>query len=381
MSKLALLLIIFLQLAPPALGARRMTVDQLAHLLAAEQSKSDSKIAQRLYGVQLSERLNPLRLSAFEAQLPGPESRRSLTALADQAEFLDLPANEIPAGAAPDLQTQRQIMAQAVNYATLTMHRLPNLFATRDTIRFEDSPAVQQYREGDVSGTFSPYRPLHPVGRSLATVEYRDGHEVIEHEAAQDGAPVIAGLTTSGEFGPILATVLGDLPKGKLQWSHWEEAPAGRVAVFRYALVKENSHYQVRFCCLKSGPFERFSSYHGEIAVDPRSGAVLRLTLIADLAKSDPIAKANIMVGYGPVELGQRTYICPLKSVSISVAPARVRQELRMPGQGTSSLNGGRIQLQPGDGEEAPPQLMLNHVVFDQYHLFRAEQRILNTQQ
>jgi hypothetical protein len=50
-----------------------------------------------------------------------------------------------------------------------------------------------------------------------------------------------------------------------------------------------------------------------------------------------------------------------------------------MPGQGTASLNGGRISMQATDRDDAPPQLMLNDVVFDQYHLFRADQRILST--
>jgi hypothetical protein len=175
MRKLALVWLL-VNIAMPALAAKRVTAAQLERQVASDHGKSDAKIAQRLYDLELTERLNPARLSALEAALPGPESRRSLVALADEAAFLDPPAAEIPATAAPDIEVQRQMIARAVDYAANTVHQLPNLFATRDTIRFEDSPAIQESL-GDhaVSGTFIPYQPLHPVSRSSATVQYLDG--------------------------------------------------------------------------------------------------------------------------------------------------------------------------------------------------------------
>jgi VWFA-related protein len=138
--------------------------------------------------------------------------------------------------------------------------------------------------------------------------------------------------------------------------------------VFRYAAPKDKSHYEVRYCCvassygLESDSFHQMSAYRGEIAVDAESGVIVRLTVEADLGANDPISRAAIAVEYGPVELGGRTYICPVNSVSISVA-----QTLK--------------QVQEPDGRSwptmGPPQVLLNHVVFDQYHLFRSESRVL----
>ena len=134
MRKLALVWLIA-QFALPVFAAKRVTVAQLERLVAAEHAKSDAKIAQHLYDLELTERLTVARLATLEAALPGPESRRSLVALADQAAFLDPPPAEIPAAAIPDSDAQRRMMAQAVDYAAKTMHQLPNLFAVRDTIR------------------------------------------------------------------------------------------------------------------------------------------------------------------------------------------------------------------------------------------------------
>ena len=376
MRKLALVWLL-VYIATPALAAKRVTVAQLERQVASDHGKSDAKIAQRLYDLELTERLTPPRLAAMEAALPGPRSRRSLVALADQAVFLDPPAAEIPGTAAPDLDAQRRMMARAVDYAANTMHQLPNLFATRDTIHFEDSPAMQEILgDNAVSGTFIPYQPLHPVSRSSATVQYRDGEEVLQAEAAD--ASSSQGLNTSGEFGPILATVLGDAAKGTLSWSHWERGAAGPEAVFRYSVPRQNSHYQVEFCCIDNSLLRQFTGYHGEIALDPASGAILRLTLMADLTKSDPVAKADIMVEYGPIELGEHTYICPVRSVSISVAPAHLIRQMRMPGVAPGAFTERPTSVQPDAARaQAPLQTMLNEVVFDQYHLFRADARIL----
>ncbi len=374
MRKLPLVFLL-LQVALPAFAAKRITVAQLERLVAENHAKSDAKIAPRFYDLELTERLSAAKLAALETALPGPESRRSLVALADQAAFLDPPPPEIPAATPPDPDTQRRMMAAAVDYATKTMHQLPNLFATRDTIHFEDSPAVQKdLGEENVSGTFTPYQPLHPVSRSSVAVLYRDGQEVVD--AANRVPSSSSSLTSKGEFGPILATVLGDAPQGNLIWSHWEQGPTSLLAVFRFVVPRSNSHYQVEFCCIDNSTFRRFSGYHGELTLDPAAGTILRLTLMADLAKADPVVKADIMVEYGPVELGSRTYICPVKSVSIFLAPEQLPGVTRVTGRA------GGIAQRPTDVvhqdlHSAPLQTMLNEVVFDDYHLFRADARIL----
>jgi VWFA-related protein len=368
MQKLGLLLLAA-GIALPGFAATRVTVEQLEHVLAAGHGKPDVKLAKQLSDLELTERLSAAKLSRWEADSPGPESRQALVALADQSAFLDPPAAEIPATATPDLDTQRKIMAQAVDYAVRTISKLPDFFATRDTIHFEDTPP----RQLDTG-----YRPLHPVARTSATLLYRDGKEVVDSGAAK-GSPsqqAAPALTTSGVFGLILGTVLVDSSHGKLVWSHWEQAAAGAEAVFHYAVPREQSHYRVEFCCVRgdhgNGAFKRLSGYHGEITVDPLNGAVLRLTLEADLQPTDPLVRSDIVVEYGPVEIGGKTYICPIKSVSITVSPALASDAAEM-----QRYRGKLLDKDNRDTREHL-QTLLNDVVFEQYHLFRAEARILS---
>ena len=373
MRKLALLWLLA-GVALPAVAARNITVEQLEQVLAAVHGKADAKVAQQLSGLELTERLSAARLSRWEADLPGPESRQSLVLLADVAAFLDPPAAEIPATPAPDFAAQRRMIALTVDYASKTLHQLPNFFATRDTVRFEDTP--QGFRP-DTSEI--PYQPLHPVGRATDTVLYRDGNEVVDSRAAKGNKnqPATQGLITTGVFGPVLATVLVDAAQGKLAWSHWEQGAAGPLAVFRFAVPREKSHYEVEFCCVTADNgsyrvFQQFSGYHGEMAVDPANGAILRLTLEADLKPADKIVRSDILVEYGSVEIGGKTYICPVKSVSISDAPALGSNAFEL-----QRYRGGA--LLEHDSRTAPTHLraMLNDVVFEQYHLFHANARML----
>ncbi len=53
-------------------------------------------------------------------------------------------------------------------------------------------------------------------------------------------------------------------------------------------------------------------AYSGEIAIDSSNGTILRLSLkTTGLKNTDPIFRAHIVVEYGPVELGGRSYYLP----------------------------------------------------------------------
>jgi VWFA-related protein len=354
------------------LAARRVTVEQLEQLIAGARDKPDAKMAQELSDLELTERLSTAKLSRLDSVLPGPQSRRSLVILADMSAFRSLPAAEIPANAPPDLASQRKMMAQTIQYAEKTVSSLPNFFATRETARFENSP------QGHLAGTsLIPYQSLHAVGTSTVSVLYRDGREVIDAGAVKNkkAESTPQGLSTRGVFGPILGTVLVDAAQGKLGWSHWEHGARGPVAVFRYSIPKEKSHYQVEFCCVRganpSGLFQQFSGYHGYLAIDPATGAILRLTIEAEPKPSDPILRSDAAVEYGPVEIGGNTYICPAKSVSILVSPPIDRY-----GFVTASNDGSFIDK---EGQTAPEsvQIWLNDAVFENYHVFHADTRLV----
>jgi hypothetical protein len=300
-----------------ALAGRQISGEQLEQMLAGASREPDIELAGQLSGLELTERLSADRLTRCAANLPGPNARRALRALVDRSSFLDPPASEIPTIAEPDPEAQRRMIALCVDYVRETIHQLPNLYATKVTTSFLHNPKDK--------------KPLHWAGTESAIVSYRDGQEILSSSEFQPGA---AGLTTWGEFGPILNAVLLDSAQGDLTWSHWEGVAAPQ-AVFRYAVIAGKSHYNVN---------GQFPGYHGEITVDPSNGTILRLVLKADLKPSFPLLRADFVIEYGPVQLGGKTYICPLKGVALSA-------ETKL--------------------------WWLNDIAFEQYHLYRASAQIL----
>jgi VWFA-related protein len=355
----------------PRSEVNRVTVQQLEQILASVQGRPDNEVARQLSRLELTERLSNAKFAQLEEELSGNQAKEALRSRADLSSFLSLPLAEVPAEAAPNVAEQTQWLKLAVNYVARSLSDLPNLFATRDVTLFADTPPKQE------GANFIPSQPLRFIEHSTATVFYRDGKEVVDTRAAKKSGPELApiGLITSGEFGPILRTVLTDAARSSLTWSRWELGTNGTLAVYRYAVPRENSHYQVRFCCVPEGGgmtvYRQLSSYHGEITVDPLKGAVLRLTIQANLKPAHPMGRADILVEYGPVEIGGKTYICPVKSVAIADAQVLPSADLVEHPQFRGMLS------EESNENALPTQTLVNDISFDQYHVFRADSRIL----
>jgi hypothetical protein len=223
MRKLAVLILIAVT-ALPGFAAKRFTVQQLEQLVATIHDKPDADLAGRLSEFELSNRLSAARMARIKEQLQGPMARDALVVLFDASAFLPLPAEDLTATAAPDATAQRQILDAATQYAMQALSKLPNFYATRETALFMDAPA----RPGRM--TVPADQTLQFEQRSSATVLYREGKQVVETEAAagRKSNAGLSGLVTSGEFGPILGTLLADAQKGQLAWSYWEQGARGQ---------------------------------------------------------------------------------------------------------------------------------------------------------
>jgi len=344
--------------------ARRITVSQLEQMLETAHGSKDNEVAKELFGVELTERMTSTRLSSWKGRLPGDRSRAALVAVADRSAFLPLPPADIPSTAPPDMATRRLMLSRTVEYWSKTMLQLPDFFATRTTIEYDEPPPKE-----DTWKIVTSDQSLHVIETLNTTVFYRDGKEVVD-AVARKGKKTSArerALDTQGTFGPILAVIFHGVSgaDSEFVWSHWEQGADGLQAVFRYVVPQTASHFEVDFCCLADPdgtiPLNTIAAYHGEIAIDPASGTILRVTVDADLKPRLPILSSGIMVEYGPVVIGEKTYICPIRSVSIS----RWRTVDTLTEWSQTFGVYGRFKT------------MLNDMTFGKYHVFRAQSRIL----
>jgi VWFA-related protein len=338
-----------------------ITVAALESRMRGAHHKADNRVAVDLSSLRLTQRLSSALFTSLQNSMPGPESRQALAALADRAVFLDLPPAEIPSAEAPSHDEQQRIWSLVVEYVLHKVTRLPNFFATQTNTEYK-SQLVQtsflgiKHTEGPIWFAFAT---------SSSTIYFRDGKEVLHPESAADQAAIKknGSIQTSGTFGPVLSTVMGDAARNNVFWSHWESGPAGREAVFRFVVPKEQSHYHVDFKSLTDkqeiSVFSQSTAYHGAIAVDPLKGTILRIALQADLDPGLPIQQSDLMVEYGTVQIGERPYTCPLKAVAISTG---------------RSVTDDPLSLTQTYG---PTEQIVDDIAFTRYHVFRSDAKIL----
>lgn len=370
-------LVAVLLFAPLARAARPVTVAQMEQILHEDQGQSDGRVAGQLAGLTLTERVTAERLADWQSRFPGRRTQQALLLLADESAFLPLPVSDISPDPPPGLPAEGKIFGAALVYANKTIRNLPNLMATRQTLHFEASPdeVMEQAENANAAANFaggilslgkpSPSMesvntlPLQLTEKVSAPVTYRDGKEV--RSGGGHGGKHNLGLTTTGEFGPILTIVLGDAIHGRILWDYWQQQGGTRLAVFRYQVPAEKSHYLVQF---PSGHTiaRTWPAYHGEIAVDPATGTIERISILSEASPPFQNAGTGILVEYGAVVLGGRSTICPLHGVAISKTPVVL---------GLDSLHSA----------ETPWEIDLNDVAFTRYHLFRADVRILNKEE
>ena len=376
MRKLILLIMSLAILTPCNAAVRSVTVEQLKEALAAQQTagNNDGDRAQQLNSLELTEQLTQPTLDRITEEFkPGPKTALALKLLADSSAFLEPPAGELLEKAPPDVAAQRAMMKSAITFVGGTLHQMPDFLATRITDSYNNVPLSTTH-----SG-WSPHTDLHPAGTFSDHITYRNGQEVLDRQPGSSGAkprnePSPAGLVSIGEFGPALGIIFTDASKGVLKWSHWEQSAAGPVAVFHYEVPPAASHYSVNYCCvrasqdtnaavnygidaksasLESDSYHGTPSYHGNLYLDPTTGAILRVTLESDLKPSDAIMRAAILVQYGPVDIGGKSYICPVHSIAISLTKS----------QASGDMSAMEVQ-------------QINEVSFTDYHRFGSSSQI-----
>ena len=354
-------------------STQMFTVAQFEQALAAAHDTPDKTLAQQIANTRLTERVSDTTLALLQAELPVSDERARLMllAVADESAFLHLPAAEVLSIPPPDHATQVALINRAMDYVLKTIPTLPDFFATRTTTRFSGTPLV--ISDGLHTALFPDLegdQRLTGVGATSATVRYSNGLEVFTDpkKGVKTECHTAIGVAggSSGEFGEVLSRVAYEVTQGRVVWSHWEQGAAGSLAVFHY---QANVVYKFPHRCpheihVPTVPVD----FRGEIAVDPANGSILRVTEMDQVRSflAPGMDTVNTMVEYGAVQIGGQMYICPLRSVFLSIGPAFV---------------GTRYDFDSLDKSyslsEDPVREAVNDMTFTDYHIFRAKARIV----
>lgn len=353
-----------------------VTVAQVEQILKSAHERRDGALAARLSEMKLTERLSIVRLGSLEAGLPGRRSREALRALADESVFLDLPREEVPPEPAPVSAVRTALLAKALDYFENTVPHGPSFTALRTVDRFEGTATVipgglqddlhmpdgiRWYASPVLEHWECPGRPkmdhrrLSVIERSTATVFHRGGHTLRVMSGAGEFACSQGGLNTADEMGEIAVAVPIILSHDRALWSHWERGAAGPVAVFQYAAMVT---YQGSAGAHASGLEMR-----GEIALDPRDGAIVRLTEIRRWKEGPFVKEYDTEVEFGRVTIEGRTLMFPVRRTAMFLVPAMRPRSA-----------GGHVEdaYRKYHLEESPLQEYLNDVTFSNYRAYVA---------
>lgn len=365
--------------APALLSAspRAMTVGQLQDLLTGldKARKSDEQIANELKQIELTEELSPASISSIVPLIHGPLSTEQMYVLEARSAMLAPPDSELPKAAPPNAANQQALLAKAVDYAAKTSPLLPRLTGSRLVARFQDGVETIQSFVGTQVKTQNDSNPIFNQPQHYVrlmnvhsdTVELDNG---IDKPIRNDTTPWGRNgyVNSMLPFLPLDLLTSEAVSSGKPKFLRWETITGHRTAVFSFAVGKKNSHYAINYCCFPEvstvggglfgghggtvtaptpgagaglgglsantashpsgngnlayvadwNPFHANSGYHGELFLDPNSGAVLRAIVEAEFKPSDLVHYEDIRVDFAPIRIGSNILYVPVRSFTIA---------------------------------------------------------------
>jgi hypothetical protein len=229
-----------------------------------------------------------------------------------------------------------EIVARARDYAARYIDGLPNFICTQTTTH---STAGRKGQHWSNKGTVTA-QLIFAAGKEKRTVQAVNGKPI-----SNGNARVIRErLTTEGEFGILLANILGPDSTAEITWKGFDKLRDRDVAVIGYRVDQEHSTLRLSRDYYASA----FVAYYGEVFVDPNSGAVLRITKqLADIPPELETENSRTVIDYDKVAIGGADYFLPSRAwVEMTIRSGRLRNEMSFDGYRKFEAN-STITFQP----------------------------------
>jgi len=354
------LFVILAVMAVPAWSAKKATIAELKETLARmeKQNRSDQEVADALKQLDLTEELTRSTMNSLVDNVPGKLSTEQIYVLEARSANLAPPASDIPTVAAPDSAAQKTILDKAANYVTTTYDALPEMSATKTILRFQDNveaaaPSSGIHGSGTVESTdtgfVQAYQFVHYINATEVHAESDHGAELLPRQTDKTpwGANRMIVIETPD---PALGNVFREAQTfGNISWLRWEMVDGQQAAVFSFSVPKKKAHLAVSVCCFPEvdqtgvarlssavpgmaggtggggGNFQTNTAYdihfkqnvpyHGELFINPDTGIVVRMITEAELKSSDVVHQDDTRIDYGPVTVGGKTMIVPVRTI------------------------------------------------------------------
>jgi hypothetical protein len=289
---------------------------------------SDEAIAYEADNLELTERLDDSSVQVIERQGAGPLALRAIESLRRRAAALPAPAQS-PVTLQPvlDAAAEHALLAKMAAYASNYLRGLPD-FLCSETTRFfvSGKPPADLTKKTKFRST-AKWRLDQTITEDVGYYGGMEHHHTRLVDDVADTRPIqkIRSSYSRGEFGEVLGLTFAEDSKAQFHWDHWENREGKRIAVFAYAINREDSQYMV--CCASLGTvtvngFPRrelkswASAYRGLLYSDAETGAIERFTLRnVDIPTWVDMDAAGNWLDYKEVNLNGQTYRLPTRAV------------------------------------------------------------------
>ena len=218
----------------------------------------------------------------------------------------------------PSAADQQKLLAAMRRYAELYVSNLPNFLCTQVTQQFSTGKNTARWHRGDTLTS----RLVFNQGREERRLELVNDKPA-NGRATRSHTP----LTTEGEFGMLIDSILGPASAASLSWQGWDNVRGKPVAVFSYAINRAHSRLSLSLSDLA----REVVPYHGSIYADPVDGTVWRVTnAITDIPPDVRTRSVSTTIEYGETPIGSANYLLPVQaSVTLFTGSSNLRNEIQ----------------------------------------------------
>ena len=220
--------------------------------------------------------------------------------------------------AEPNATEQEKLLTAMRQYGELYLSNLPSFLCTQVTQQFSTGKNTTRWHRGDTLTS----RLVFNEGREQRSLEF-----VNDKPAKHSGLESRTPLSTEGEFGMLLDSILGSTSAASFSWKGWDRVRGRPAAVFDYAVDKAHSRLSLSL----SDFAHAVVAYHGSIYADPSTGAVWRVTnAITDIPPEVQTKSIATIIEYDETPIGGATYLLPVQArVTLFTGSRNLRNEIQ----------------------------------------------------
>jgi hypothetical protein len=316
------LLIVLTAALLTAASEMNMTVAQLVMFIrsSVELKQPDSKVAEYLRHVRLTDKLNDRTIEDLQSLGAGSKTVAALRELSDASAGLPVAAPPPPKPVfvpppPPDSIEQGKIIDQAREYALNYTKQLPNFICVQVT-----------RRDYDPTGTGNNWYHSDTITARLS-YNGAENYEVILHNnqpVTNANMRQFGGTTSEGEFGSMMDQIFEPETHTQFSWDHWGKLRGRKTYVFAYDVQQEFSKYHVE---ADDDKLSIVPAYRGLVYIDEDTKMVVKIVMTPyDMPSTFPIREISSSLDYDLETIGDQQFMLPLKSVLTS---KRARQMTR----------------------------------------------------